>query len=93
MGLDTSGAEGKLLLTVLGSVAESERDIILARQRQGIAKAKQDGRYKGIKPTTRAKSEEIRAMANEGVRKTETALRLVVGLRPEFRVLGDVKAT
>lgn len=92
MGLDTSGPEGTLMLTVLGAVAQFERDIMLARQREGIAKAKKEGRYKGRKPTARAKSDEIRAMANEGARKTEIARRLGVSLRSVFRVLGDAKA-
>ncbi len=47
MGLDTTTPTGKLMLGVLGSVAEFERDMILERQREGIAKAKADGRYTG----------------------------------------------
>jgi DNA invertase Pin-like site-specific DNA recombinase len=49
MGLDTSNATGKLMLNVLGSVAEFERELMLERQRAGIAKAKADGKYKGRK--------------------------------------------
>jgi DNA invertase Pin-like site-specific DNA recombinase len=45
---------------VLGAVAEFERDIMLARQREGIAKAKKEGRYQGRAPTARAKAEQIR---------------------------------
>ncbi len=88
MGLDTSGPEGKLMLTVLGSVAEFERDIMLARQREGIAKAKKEGRYKGRAPTARAKADQIKVLANAGVKKVEIAKRLRVGLRSVFRVLG-----
>lgn len=47
--LDTSGATGKLMLHVLGSVAEFERELMLERQRAGIAKAKAEGKYKGRK--------------------------------------------
>jgi hypothetical protein len=35
-----------------------EREIMLERQREGIAKAKADGKYKGRKPTARAKAED-----------------------------------
>ena len=47
MGIDTSTPTGKLMLTVLGGVAEFERAIMLERQREGIAKAKAAGKYKG----------------------------------------------
>jgi DNA invertase Pin-like site-specific DNA recombinase len=49
MGLDTSTATGKLMLNVLGSVAEFERELMLERQRAGIARAKADGKYLGRK--------------------------------------------
>jgi DNA invertase Pin-like site-specific DNA recombinase len=38
MGLDTSTASGRFLLNVLGSVAQFEREVMLERQREGIAK-------------------------------------------------------
>ena len=44
MGIDTSTPTGKLMLTILGGVAEFEREIMLERQREGIAKAKADGK-------------------------------------------------
>jgi len=47
MGLDTGNATGKLMLSVLASVAQFERDIMLERQKVGIAKAKAEGKYKG----------------------------------------------
>lgn len=40
-----------LLLGVLGSVAQFERDCIRERQAQGIARAKQKGVYQGRKPS------------------------------------------
>jgi DNA invertase Pin-like site-specific DNA recombinase len=51
MGLDTGNATSKLILNVLGSVAEFERELMLERQRAGIAKAKAEGKYKGGKRT------------------------------------------
>lgn len=38
------------MLTIFGAVAQLERDYILQRQREGIAIAKQEGKYKGRKP-------------------------------------------
>jgi len=51
MNLDTSTPTGKLMLNVLGSVAQFEREMMLERQREGIAKAKAEGRYRGRKNT------------------------------------------
>ena len=48
---DTSTPTGKLLLTLVGGIAEFERDIMLQRQREGIALAKKQGKYRGRKPT------------------------------------------
>ena len=50
--IDTSTATGKLMLTMIGAIAEFERQNLLERQREGIAIAKADGKYKGRKPIT-----------------------------------------
>lgn len=47
--LNTSTPQGKLMLTMLGAIAEFERDCILERQKEGIAIAKAEGKYKGRK--------------------------------------------
>jgi len=56
-------------------------------QREGIAAAKADGRYKGRKPTARAKTGEIQKMAADGLGKSEIARRLGIGERSVYRVL------
>lgn len=48
--IDTSTATGKLMLTMIGAIAEFERQNILERQAEGIAIAKAEGKYKGRKP-------------------------------------------
>lgn len=45
--VDTSTAIGKLMLTMLSGIAEFEADLIHERQREGIARAKARGVYKG----------------------------------------------
>ena len=50
---------GKLLLSLLGAVAEFERSLILERQREGVALAKQRGVYKGRKPALRDDQAEL----------------------------------
>ena len=92
MGIDTGTATGKLMLTILGGVAEFEREIMLERQREGIAKAKAAGKYKGRKPTARAKAHEINALHREGVGATEIAKRLGIGRASVYRILGPREA-
>lgn len=45
--IDTSTPTGKLMLTMIGAIAEFERENLLERQREGIAIAKKEGKYKG----------------------------------------------
>jgi len=47
--IDTATPAGKFMLTVFGAIAELERDYLLQRQAEGIAIAKQNGKYKGRK--------------------------------------------
>ncbi len=47
--IDTSTATGKLMLTMIGAIAEFERANLLERQKEGIAIAKEKGVYKGRK--------------------------------------------
>ena len=76
MDLDTSSATGKLILGLLGSVAEFEREIMLERQREGIAKAKADGKYKGRAPTARRKAPQVLELLAEGHSETSVASSL-----------------
>lgn len=92
MGIDTGTPTGKLMLTMLGGVAEFERDIMLERQREGIAKAKAEGKYKGRKPTAQAKADEVRKLVAAGVGATEIAKRLGIGRASVYRILGDAGA-
>jgi len=66
MNMDTSDATGRLMLNVIARVAQFEREIMLERQREGIAKAKAEGKYKGRALTAEAKAEEVRALAKGG---------------------------
>ncbi len=48
--VDSSTPTGKLMLTMIGAIAEFERQNLLDRQQEGIAIAKREGKYKGRKP-------------------------------------------
>lgn len=54
----TRGATGRLMLNMFAAMAQFEREMMLERQREGIAKAKAEGKYKGRKPTARAKADD-----------------------------------
>jgi DNA invertase Pin-like site-specific DNA recombinase len=47
-------------------MAQFEREMTLERQREGIAKAKAQGKYKGRKPTARAKAQDALRLFKEG---------------------------
>src|SRR5215472_11703384 len=64
---DSSAPTGKLMLNVPGSIAQFEREIMLERQREGIARAKANGLYKGRKPTTQQHKDKITALHQQGV--------------------------
>jgi len=87
MKMDTATSNGRLMLNVLGSVAQFEREIMLERQKEGIAKAKGDGKYKGRKPTARAKADEVHALVAEGIGPVEIAKRLGIGRTSIHRIL------
>ena len=86
LGLDTTNATGKLMLNVLGSVAQFEREMMLERQREGIAKAKREGKYKGRKPTARAKSSEVARLLAAGLSKRAVAEQLGISERSVYRI-------
>ena len=88
MGIDTATPTGKLMLTMLAGVAEFERDIMLERQREGIAKAKAEGKYKGRKPTAQAKADDVMVLKAQGIGASEIAKRLGIGRASVYRILG-----
>jgi DNA invertase Pin-like site-specific DNA recombinase len=92
MGIDTNTPTGKLMLNLIGGVAEFEREMMLERQREGIAKAKAEGKYKGRKPTARAKAEEIKVLSAQGLSMSQIAKRLDIGKGSVHRALSTGNA-
>lgn len=87
MNLDTDTPTGRLMLGVLGSVAQFEREIMIERQREGIAKAKGLGKYRGRKPTAMAMAQQVQQLKASGVGPTEIAKRLGIGRASVYRAL------
>ena len=89
LNLDTATPTGKLMLNLMGSIAEFERELMLERQREGIAKAKSDGKYQGRAPTARRKSDDVLRMKAEGMTADAIAAALNVSRSSVFRILKD----
>ena len=83
----TSTDTGRILVTVLGMVAEMERRFILERQRAGIEAAKKKGVYKGRKPSVPV--ETVRRMRGEGKGPAEISAVLGVPRMSVWRALKD----
>jgi len=91
-GLEFSGDDNpmsRLILTVLGGVAEFERAIILERQKEGIEVAKKEGRYKGRKPALNEEQiEEIKAKLSNGVPKAKVAREYQISRQALYNYIG-----
>lgn len=87
LGIDTSTPTGKLMMNLLGSIAEFERDIMLERQREGIAKAKEDGKYKGRAPTALRQADQVRQLKGEGKTADQIVGILGISRSSVFRIL------
>ena len=85
LGLDTTTPTGKLMLNLLGSVAEFEIELLKERQAIGIAAAKAAGKFKGRKPTARTKQPEIQRLLNSGMKPKEVADQLEIGIASVYR--------
>ncbi|MBO9407185.1 recombinase family protein [Shimia sp. R9_1] len=90
MSLDTSHATGKLMLNVLASVAQFERELMLERQREGIAKAKAEGKYRG-RPSKLAKHQhKVQALLEAGQTKQQIAAALQISERSVYRICSRI---
>lgn len=85
-GVDTDTGMGKLVLAILGAVAEFETDIRKERQREGIEKAKAAGKYRGRKPSI--DREAILDLHKQGIGPAAIAKQLKVGRTSVYRALG-----
>lgn len=87
MNLDTNSPTGRLLLNLVGSVAQFEREIMLERQREGVVRARAEGKYKGRAPTARAKSADVIAKFKANQRPADIARSVEIGRASVYRIL------
>ncbi len=89
--LDPSDPTQMLLVRMMGAVAQFERDRLAERRAYGIAKAKADGRYKGRKPTARAKTDDVAKFLERGFKPEEIAKQVGISRASVFRILKTLR--
>lgn len=90
--LDTNTPTGKLMLTMIAAINEFERENLLERQREGIAIAKSEGKYKGraVKQIDDKLFERLyKEYMNRKITKTELAKQLEVSRPTLDKLLKD----
>ncbi len=96
-GLSFTGEDSPmatLLLSVMGAFAEFERALILERQREGIAAARQRGAYTGRKPAlSRARAEQLRQRAAAGEPKAQLAREFGISRETVYAYLRPADTT
>lgn len=76
--IDTTTPTGMFMLTIFGAVAQLERDYIKDRQMEGIAIAKEEGKFKGRKPIEYPKQwDKYYKMMKEGTIKGVDVMRIL----------------
>jgi DNA invertase Pin-like site-specific DNA recombinase len=90
MDIDTSTPSGRLQFNLFAAIAQFERDVMLERQKVGIARAKADGKYKGRKPTSDDKKDKILKLALTNKTRQDIANEVGCGIATVYRVLKEV---
>jgi DNA invertase Pin-like site-specific DNA recombinase len=88
--IDTGTAAGKAFLDMLGVFAEFETNLRRERQKEGIAKAKADGVYKGTEK--RIDRERVKALLAEGVGPAEVAREMKIARLSVYRIKKEIEA-
>lgn len=79
------------MLTILGGIAQFECEMLLERQREGVAKAKGEGKYTGRKTIDTTSQAAIIRLNTEGLTKIEIANQIGVGEATVYRILAKAR--
>ena len=85
MDLDTGTPNGRLMITLIGAINQWEREILLERQKVGIARAKEEGKYRGRADTARRKTSKITELHAQGMKPSAIAKELGVSVASVYR--------
>ncbi len=87
LGIDVTTPAGEMIFTMMAGMAKMERELMLERQRIGIEKAKQDGKYTGRKALDPVLVETAKKLVAEGMSKPAVANQLKMGLSTLYKYL------
>lgn len=90
--LDPKDPAQSLLVTVMAAIGQFEKDRFAERRAVGIAKAKQEGRYKGRAPTAQGKASEVTTLRARGFKIAEIVKQTGVSQASVYRILLDARA-
>ena len=93
LGMDTSTPTGKLLLIILGGIAQFEGKSCQSANERGFSKAKADGKYKGRKAIHSDKKQEVVRLVTSGMSKADVARQLEMGEATVYRIINSCKTT
>jgi DNA invertase Pin-like site-specific DNA recombinase len=85
--VDTSTATGKLILNMMVSVAQFEREMMKERQVEGIRRAQAEGKYKGRVPTAMKQADKVKALVDAGVTRVQVQEQLGISKASYYRCL------
>jgi len=85
--IDTTTATGKLILNMMVSVAQFEREMMKERQVEGIKRAQAEGKYKGRVPKALNQADKVKALTEAGVARLQVMEQLGMSKASYYRCL------
>jgi DNA invertase Pin-like site-specific DNA recombinase len=85
--VDTTTATGKLVLNMMVSVAQFEREMMKERQVEGIKRAQAEGKYKGRVPKAMQQADKVKALVAAGVDRMKVQEQLGMSKASYYRCL------
>lgn len=93
LGIDITTPAGEMVFTIMAGMAKMERELMLERQRIGIAKAKLDGKYTGRKALDPVLVKTARDLVDKGMSKAAVAAQLKIGQSTLYKYLAVTSGT
>ena len=87
--VDTTTAAGKAFLDMLGVFAEFETNLRKERQREGIERAKKEGKFKGRKPVSPSVKKRVLDMSKEDKKVTEISSELNIAVSTIYKIISS----
>ena len=85
--VDASTATGKLILNMMVSVAQFEREMMKERQVEGIKRAQAEGKYKGRVPKAMRQADKVKALVEAGMKRVQVQEQLGISKASYYRCL------